>query len=126
MRDIALGLQESGLAEFAASVNASYVRQWIERGFYDELEDSWGRAFGLVVSKTLAVGGRFHFNLTGLDIAAAIDGGPEPEKWVYGHTAWELRQIIGNHEWFANTLFYFNGKLLTSEQVAALGIEPKN
>jgi hypothetical protein len=124
MSDIALGMQEHNLEEFAAGVNASYMDQWKDLGFYDETEESWGRAFEKVLTKTLAVGGRFHFNLTGLDVAEALKG--DPEIWVDGHTAWELRQIVRNHQWFGNTLFYLDGSLLTPEQVKSLGIEPHN
>lgn len=122
MCDIALGMQECQLAEFAAKVNASYMSQWAKLGLYDEEEESWGRAFEQALTKTLELGGRFHFNLAGLDIAAALDGGPKPEEWVNGHTAWELREIVQNHKWFANTLFYLDGKLLTQKEVAAIGI----
>ncbi len=74
--------------------------------------------------KTLAVGGRFHFSLAGLDIADALKG--DPEIWVDRYTAWELQQIVRNHDWFDNTLFYFNGNLLTPEEVKAIGIEQHN
>ena len=111
VNDIALGMQEHGLEAFAASVNASFMDQWKRLGFYDETEESWGRAFEQVLTKTLAADGRFHFNLTGLDIADALNG--DPEIWVDGHTAWELRQIVRNHEWFGNTLFYLDGDSLT-------------
>ena len=124
MPDIALGMQEHGLTAFAASVNASFMDQWKKLGFYDETEESWGRAFEQVLTKTLALGGRFHFNLDGLDVADALKG--DPEIWVDGHTAWELRRIVRNHEWFNNTLFYRGGNLLTSQQVKSLGIEPHN
>jgi hypothetical protein len=87
MCDIALGLQEQGLQEFAVSVNAAHMAQWKKLGLYDEEEESWGHAFEQALTKTLAVGGRFHFNLTGLNIADALNG--DPEIWVHGHTAWE-------------------------------------
>ena len=122
IRDIALGMQEHGLETFAAIVNATFMDQWKDLGFYDETEESWGRAFEQVLTKTLAVGGRFHFNLTGLEISDALNG--DPDIWVDGHTAWELRQIVRNPEWFANTLFYLDGNLLTSDEVLALGITP--
>ena len=98
--------------------------QWSERGLYDEeeIEGSWGRAFELALTRTLAVGGRFHFNLTGLDIPDALQG--DPAVWVHGHTAWELRQIVRNPAWFDNTLFYLENKLLIAEEVRALGIAP--
>jgi hypothetical protein len=122
MCDIALGIQEHGLEEFAASVTAFHMGQWIERGLYDddEIDGSWGRAFELALTRTLAAGGRFHFNLSGLDIADALQG--DAAVWVYGHTAWELRQIVRNTAWFENTLFYLDGKPLTPEAVLALGI----
>jgi hypothetical protein len=122
MCDIALGIQECGLPAFAASVNAFHMGQWTERGLYDEdeIDESWGRAFELALTRTLVAGGRFHFNLTGLDIADALQG--DPAVWVHGHTAWELRQIVRNPTWFANTLFYLDGQLLTPEAVLALGI----
>jgi hypothetical protein len=122
MCDIALGRQEHGLQEFAARVNAFHMSQWVERGLYDEeeIEGSWGQAFELALTRTLAAGGRFHFNLDGLDIADALVG--DPQVWVHGHTAWELRQIVRNRAWFDNTLFYRDGKLLTPEEVLARGI----
>jgi hypothetical protein len=120
MRDIALGMQEHGLKAFAASVNASFVDQWKKLGLYAETEESWGRAFLEVLTKTLSAGGRFHFNLTGLDIVDALNG--DPEIWVDGHTAWELRQIVRNPNWFRNTLFYLDGNLLTPDQVMEHGI----
>jgi hypothetical protein len=96
--------------------------QWADRGLFDEDEDSWGRAFEQALTGTLAAGGRFHFSLDGLDIAEALQG--DPEVWVFGHTAWELRQIVRRSEWFGNTLFYLDGKLLTPQDVSALGIAP--
>ena len=46
MCDIALGIQEHGLEDFAASVNAFHMGQWKDRGLYDddEIDGSWGRA----------------------------------------------------------------------------------
>jgi hypothetical protein len=124
MCDIALGIQEHGLQDFAASVNAFHMGQWAEHSLYDEdeIEGSWGRAFELVLTRTLATGGRFHFNLAGLDISDAMQG--DPAVGVYGHTAWELRQIVRNSAWFNNTLFYLNGEVLTPEAMLALGIAP--
>jgi hypothetical protein len=89
MCDIALGIQEHGLQDFAANVNALHMGQWVEHGLYeeDEIEESWGRALELAVTRTLAAGGRIHFSLTGLDIADALQG--DPDVWVHGHTAWE-------------------------------------
>ena len=120
MCDVALGLQEQGLREFAATVNASFMDQWVDLGLYDEEEESWGRAFEQVITKTIACGGRIHFNLVGLDITAALQG--DPEVWVHGHTAWELRQIVRNSTWFANTLFYLDGMVLSADEVVAIGI----
>jgi hypothetical protein len=122
MCDIALGIQEHGLEDFAASVNAFHMGQWAERGLYDEdeVEGSWGRAFELALTRTLAAGGRFRFSLDGLDITDALQG--DPEVWVHGHTAWELRQIVRRPEWFGNTLFYLDGKPLTPEDLLALGV----
>ena len=120
MRDIALGIQEHGLHDFASQVNGLHMGQWLEHGLYDEGEESWGRAFEQTLTKTLASGGRFHFNLSGLDIAEALAG--DPEVWVHGYTAWELRRIVRNRDWFVNTLFYLNGQLLSSQDVLALGI----
>jgi hypothetical protein len=120
MCDIALGMQEAGLLAFAAQVNAFHMGQWVEQGLRDEDEDSRGRAFQQTLTLTLAKGGRFHFDLTSLDIPEALHG--DPEWWVDRYTAWELQQIVRNHAWFGNTLFYLNGKLLTPDEVAAIGI----
>lgn len=124
MCDIALGMQDHGLTTFAARVNAFHMGQWVERGLYDEeeIEGSWGRAFELALTRAVAAGGQFHFNLAGLDIADALRG--DPAVWVHGHTAWELRQIVRNPAWFANTRFYFDEELLTPDKVSELGIIP--
>src|ERR1022692_3346910 len=111
MSDIALGIKEHGLEAFAASVNASFMSQWIKLGLFDATEKSWGRAFEQALTKTFAAGGRFHFNLTGLEIADALKG--DPETWVDRYTAWELQQIVRNLAWFDNTVFYLGGSLLS-------------
>ena len=102
MCDIALGMQESGLEAFAARLNASPMGQWKELGLYDENEDSWRRAFEQALNTTLAAGGRFHFNLTGLDIIGALAG--DANWWVDRYTAWELQQIVRNGAWLQNTI----------------------
>src|SRR5438128_197734 len=117
MSDIALGLEA-----FAAHVNASYMSQWLALGLYDEDVEGWGQAFEQALSRTLVAGGRFHFNLTGLDIADALKG--DPSRWVDRHTAWELQQVVGREDWFANTIFYLDGSVLTLEQLAEHGIRP--
>ena len=121
--DIALGLridEGGGLEAFAATVNASYMSQWAAMGLYDDDVAGWGEAFAQVVTRTIVGGGRIHFNLTGLDIRAALRG--DPELWVGRYTAWELQQIVRNSEWFAKTFFYLDGAILTTEQADALGV----
>ena len=120
MCDIALGMQEMGLKAFAASANASWMRQWKDLGLYDEDEESWQRAFEQTLNKTIAAGGRIHFNLTGLDIAVALAG--NPNLWLERWTAWELQQIVRNADWFRNTIFYRDGAMLSSEEAANQGV----
>jgi hypothetical protein len=87
MPDIALGLQDHGLEEFAASVGAIHMGQWVDFGLYDvdEIDGSWGRAFELTLTRVLEGGGRFHFNLTGLNIGDALKGDLVGlGAWAYG------------------------------------------
>jgi hypothetical protein len=89
--DIALGLREQddereALATFANIVNASWMDEWRDLGFYEEGEfEGWGGAFYRVLEITQYRGGRIHFNLTGLDIKDALDG--DPAIWVGRYTA---------------------------------------
>ena len=121
--NLALGLKEAGLEEFAAQVNALHVGEWADQGLFDvdKVEGSWRKAFEQSLTRSINSGGRFYFNLTDLDIAEALNG--DPEWWVGRYTAWELQQIVRNASWFANTVFYLDGELLSSEKVKELGIE---
>ena len=125
MIDIALGLfSDGGDADpvaFAREVNASYMAQWREMELYDEDVEGWGQAFEQVVTRTLARGGRIHFNLTGMNIDEALRG--DPDLWVGRYTAWELQQIARKRDWIARTIFYRDGVMLTAKEAAALGIE---
>ncbi len=121
MCDIALGIKAAGLEEFSARLNASYMSQWEELGLYEDAE-GWGQAFYQVVSNTLRAGGRIHFNLDGVDIADALAG--NPEEFVDRYTSYELQQIVLNPLWFRNTVFYREGRSLTLEDLAAVGMTP--
>jgi hypothetical protein len=126
--DIACGIRfddqgNAVLAAFAKKVNASYVGEWADLGLYDEGVGSFAEAFYQVVTRTLAKGGRIHFNLDALDVANALAG--DPNESIDRYTAWELQQIVRNSEWFAQTAFYANSQALQAEQVAALGIAPQ-
>ncbi len=125
MIDIALGLFSDGrdadLAAFARQHNASYMSQWREMGLFDRDVRGWARAFEQVMARTLARGGKIHFNLAGLNIEEALDG--DPAEWVGRYTAWELQQIIRNASWFNDTIFYLGGEVLQTSQLSALGIE---
>jgi hypothetical protein len=124
--DIALGKQDQedekeNLAAFAKTVNASWMDEWMELGYYEEGEfEGWGGAFDRVMELTLQRGGRIHFNLTGIDIQDALAG--DPSIWVGRYTAWELQQVVLRLELFDITSFYLNGKRLSVEDVEALGI----
>ena len=125
MIDIALGLFSDGrdadLAAFAREVSASYMAQWRDMELFDDDVEGWGQAFEQVVTRTLARGGRIHFNLTGMNIEEALRD--DPLVWVGRYTAWELQQIVRNRDWIAATVFYCDGVALTATEAAALGIE---
>ncbi|HEX4143930.1 MAG TPA: hypothetical protein VHY91_10380 [Pirellulales bacterium] len=123
MCDIALGLQEAALKEFAESVGGSYMSQWRELGLYDEDVEGWGQAFEQAMERTLGAGGRVHFNLTGIDIADALGG--DPSYWVDRHAAWELQQIVAKRSWFDSTIFYLDGRQLTPDELARVGVVPR-
>jgi hypothetical protein len=124
--DIALGMQEQeeekeALAEFARIVNASWMGEWADLGFYEVGEfEGWGGAFYRVLEITQQRGGRIHFNLTGLDIKDALAG--DPAVWVGRYTAWELQQIVLRRDLFDVTHFYLDGNRLTAEEADNLGI----
>jgi hypothetical protein len=120
MSDIALGLADKGLEAFAADRNASYMSQWRDLGLYDDNAEGWGEAFAQVVMNTLAIGGRIHFNLTGLNILEALAG--DPQQFVGRYTSYELQQIVRNRRWFLQCTFYLHGRSLTLEDLASLGI----
>jgi len=124
MIDIALGLSRGGeranLIEFARQVDALHMGQWLDMGLFDDEVEGWPEAFRQAVARTLARGGRIHFNLTGIDIHGALAG--DPDEWIGRYTAWELQQIVRNAAWFAKTAFYRGGKLLNAAEVASLGI----
>lgn len=68
MVDIACGLQEAGLREFASRCNALPMSEWAAMGLYDANSvEGWGQAFVQAVTRTLDAGGRIHFDLTGLE-----------------------------------------------------------
>ncbi len=50
MSDIACGMKDAGLADFAARVNATHVDQWLALGLFDEGLEGWGSAFLQVVT----------------------------------------------------------------------------
>src|SRR5579859_908143 len=123
--DIACGIrhdqeQNPVLANFAQKVKASYIEQWLDLGLYDEDVGNFALAFEQVMTRTIAKGGRVHFNLNGVDVAGALAG--NPEEWMGRYTAWELQQIVKKPNWLAQTIFYLNNVPLSPEQVEALGI----
>jgi hypothetical protein len=123
VHDVALGVQGKGeLERFASSVKAVSFKQWDKLGLYSSSvpAERFDIAFEQVMNRTVATGGRVHFNLTGLDVADALAG--NPAERVGRYTAWELQQISGNAAWLKNTIFYQNGKELTQTAVKALGI----
>jgi hypothetical protein len=124
--DIALGKQDQedereGLAEFAKTVNASWMDEWVDLGYYEEGDfEGWGGAFDRVMELTQQRGGTIHFNLTGVDIQDALAG--DPSYWVGRYTAWELQQIVLRPALFAITKFYLNGSNLAIEDLERLGL----
>jgi hypothetical protein len=123
--DIACGIrldddQNPVLAAFAKKVNASYIEQWADLGLYDEHVATFALAFQQVVSRTIAKGGRIHFNLARLDVPEALAG--DPDDWMGRYTAWELQQVVRNPEWLAKTTFYQNDAVLNDQALTALGI----
>ena len=104
MCDIALGIKEHGLEEFAKWVDAAPNSRWPDLELYDEDVEGWGQAFEQALSRTMEAGGNIHFNLDGLDIKDALAG--NPSAWTGRYTAWELQQLVRKKEWFERTIFY--------------------
>jgi len=121
MGDIACGKQHLQLEEFAAGVNAAWMKQWPELGLYDpDAVSGWGEAFAQVMKATVAAGGVVHFNLTGVDVTEALAG--NPDLFVGRYTEFELQQIKLNPDWLRITKFYLDGRVLTDAELVALGI----
>src|SRR5580704_7274986 len=95
------------------------MSQWAAMGLYEDAE-GWGSAFYQVLTNTLRLGGRIHFNLDGVDIAEALAG--DPSVFVGRYTAYELQQIVGNAKWFDSTTFYRDRRQLTIEELTRDGI----
>jgi hypothetical protein len=120
VRNIALGMQNSGLEEFAARNGAAAMTEWEALGLYDSGLQGWGQAFHQAMNRTIQRGGKVLFDLTGVDISRALAG--DPAVWVGRYTAWELQQIRANPLYRAATTFYRNGRVLTKAEIAALGL----
>ena len=127
-QDIALGMQASAkgggtgqLARFSEAVKGANMHVWEKLGLVSKVpEGRFDIAFKQVMDRTVATGAKVHFDLTGLDVPAALAG--NPAERVGRYTAWELQQISNNASWLKNTTFYQNGKALTAQAVEALGI----
>lgn len=120
MCDIACGIKDAGLAEFARAVSATQMSDWRDLGLYDEDVEGWGQAFEQVVTRTLTAGGLIHFSLDQMNIAEALAG--DPNEFVGRYTAYELQQVVLNPSWFAATRFYLSRVQLTDAEVNALGV----
>jgi hypothetical protein len=77
----------------------------------------------LYVAQTIGGGGRVHFELEGVNIQRALSG--NPAEFVGRYTEWELQTICRRPDFFRNTSFYRNGRLLTPQEVEQLGIRPQ-
>lgn len=96
------------------------MEQWKELGLYDADLPGFPAAFKQTLTRTLARGGRIHFNLDDLDVGRALAG--NPDEWMERWTAWELQQIVRNPSWFKSTTFYQGGRALNTHEVESLGI----
>jgi hypothetical protein len=101
-------------------VQGSHSRQWKQLGLYDSNVKGWGEAFKQAMDRTIAKGGRIHFDLTDVNIKDALSG--DPNIWVDRYTSWELQQIVRNEKWFNQTTFYLNGKTLARKELDSMGI----
>lgn len=124
-KDVALGLYrngQGGLPRFADEVDGVPYWQWLAKGLVPGGTKSWGTKFHYVLHNTINKGGRIKFNLTGLDLDRALGTPLVPQPGKLGMTNWELRQIMGNKRFFEATDFYLDGRLLTPEEAAELGV----
>ena len=53
------------------------MAEWRDMGLFDEDVEGMGLAFEQVVTRTLARGGRIHFNLTGMNVEEALRSDPD-------------------------------------------------
>jgi len=115
--DLALGIQNN-LDDFSDAVGGTPFQYWKQLNLYDNTAIRWPQAFEQALNSTE---GAIHFNLNGLDIPNALAG--DPTDWLGRYTAWELQAIIRNESWLSRTLFYLDGRMLTSDELIELGIE---
>lgn len=125
INDIALGVnQQQELEIFIENVRSWIYKNWDIVGLYNTTKNyGWGRVFYDSLFSCIANGGKINFNLDGLDIAKALND-PDYMTWVGRYTAWELQQIVRNPVFLDNTVFYLGGRILSKEEVLALGIKP--
>lgn len=71
------------------------------------------------MNRTIAKGGKVHFNLDDVNVPYALLG--DPDMFVNRYTAYELQQIVRNDSWFNSTSFYRGGQKLSPAQVRCLG-----
>ena len=119
-KDIALGTQKSGAAEWAASRGVAYFKDWKALGLYDSNVRGWGEAFHQAMGRTIAGGGKVHFELADLNVAEALAG--DSSMWVGRYTAWELQQVVANPAYRAATTFYMKGVEMKAGALKALGL----
>ena len=121
--DIAFGLNDGfSLRRFADKVDAMDYTQFWSKGFSEIGADTQMK---LIQGMKNAIdnGGKVHFDLSKMDnISGSVLGKPRTGSSNLSTTEFELRSIVLNPEFFKNTKFYKDGKLLTPEQVQELGI----
>ena len=129
-KDIALGVEaldtKEPLVLFAKSVNALDHHEW-HRLYQRPEGDAWEAGFKVIVDRVVAEGGKIHFSLTNMNVKKAMEA-PEiekPEIRKRNFTDYELQRIVRNPHWFQHTVFYKDGRKLSAEEAAALGIRPQ-
>jgi len=128
-KSIALGLGRDPdynplLVPFAKARGAFSNENWIDEGLADEgpFQDRFAQA----TTRSIASGGRIHFNLDYLSInkalAADVSGGPYD---IGGFTNWELHQVLNSPELYPFTDWWIGDQQLSLQDVLDFDLGPR-
>ena len=129
-KDVCFAFNET-IGEFGVKTNSHPWFHWPEVFGFDEdiINDPlvYKQQFDGLTDLLLDNGSKFHFNLAGIinnpSFIAEINNGVSSASKT---TVWEVAKIVRNKNWFSNTIFYNNGRVVKLSELFQAGIRPIN